>query len=616
MPPIVWTILLLFWLIIVALALGHRLLYLLGIDTLHGDEKVLFAFGLGWGALQFVPFTLFALGIGKPIGMRLAALLLTLLLSRDVATIMRAGRARLRRLAHIALWKRVFFTLYTLMLAGFLVRAACPILASDGLTYHLPAAIRYLHTGSFVYLPTLTYTNWPLCTEMFFALLLGLHQNAPPALAQFVPGLIICMATYLLARRMAGALAGVVSLCLLLFINDLWNQIAAAMVDLTLTVFTTLAIYALYCVSTDREAAARRDMTKLAALFAGLATTAKLTGLWTLLCALLIYVLILRREKRSDILRAATVFFLTGFALLLPWLIKTWLLTGNPFYPILHSVFGGIEWTPEGWGRFQLAHLIYNTPPGLPPTPEVLHTVHRNIIAAGALIGVTLLLLTRRSPQYAIWAFVSLFFVCICAGNYLNARFLMPIVPAFLACLCVRMPQAEKRPALAGSVCLVGALLCVWCSTKRLAGWVPTLEEAIPVALGRTTREAFLHKRIPEYAFIQQVNRLLEPDTRLLVSGSNLVGLFRPEALWSIYNLQDSIHYNSQERLQSDLQRLHIAYVALFPYPKDCERNHNCRLVRNAAQQPLETLVQQRGVLVLEQNDARLYRLHLDNNTD
>ncbi len=610
MPPIVLTILLLLWLLIVALALGRRLLRLLKIAACRGDEKVLIALGLGWGTLQFVPFTLFALGIGKPMAIRLTALLLTLLLSGDIAAVLRAGWAELPRLTHLTLWKRIFFAFYVLMLTGFLIRASCPILASDGLTYHLPAAMRYLHTGRFVYLPTLTYTTWPLCTEMFFALLLGLHPNAPTPLAQFVPGLIVCMATYLLARRMGGTLAGAVSLCLLTLINDVWNEIAAAMVDLTLTAFTTLALSSLYCVSTDRTDTARRDWAKLAALFAGLAATAKLTGCWTLLCATLVYALILRRERQDKIPRRTVGFFLTGFAVLSPWLLKTWLLTGNPLYPMLYSVFGGIEWTAEGWRQFQLAHFIYNTPPGLPPTPEVLDAVHRKIMAVGAVIGMTLLLLTRRSPRYAIWVFVSLFFVCICAANYLNARFLMPIVPAFLACLCVRMPQTEKRTVLAWSVCILGAVLCLSCSTKRLAGWVPTLQEAIPVALGSTPHDIFLQRHLPEYAFSQQVNRLLEPDTRLLINGSNLVGLFRPEALWSIYNLQDSLHYDSQERLETDLQRLHVTYLALLPYPDDCEHNHNCRLCRNVEQKPLEILARDHGVMILEQDGARLYRLN------
>ncbi|MDB5390624.1 MAG: hypothetical protein JWM11_6270 [Planctomycetaceae bacterium] len=39
-----------------------------------------------------------------------------------------------------------------------------------------------------------------------------------------------------------------------------------------------------------------------------------------------------------------------------PWLLKNWSETGNPVYPLLYSVFGGIDWSPELNAKWKHAH--------------------------------------------------------------------------------------------------------------------------------------------------------------------------------------------------------------------------------------------------------------------
>src|SRR5262249_51481288 len=152
--------------------------------------------------------------------------------------------------------------------------------------------------------------------------------------------------------------------------------------------------------------------TLLSALFAGLAATTKLTGLWVVVTLTVVYGLTCWRAGRPHPVRRAVGYGALAAGVVLPWYLKTWAVTGNPFYPMLFSVFGGREWTAEGWPRYERAHMILNTPPGMPPTPGVLLLTHLVIAALGLLICLLTLRATWRS-RFAIPAGVAaVFLVC------------------------------------------------------------------------------------------------------------------------------------------------------------------------------------------------------------
>jgi len=77
---------------LLAAALGRRILILLRASPNDRLEHGVVATGLGLGALQFVPFCLFAIGYGRPIGIRVTTGLLTLVLALDVYHVVRAAR--------------------------------------------------------------------------------------------------------------------------------------------------------------------------------------------------------------------------------------------------------------------------------------------------------------------------------------------------------------------------------------------------------------------------------------------------------------------------------------------------------------------------------------------
>ena len=83
MIPFIMGGMLLALLLLFAGALGRRILLLIRVRSSSRLERGILSIGLGLGALQFLPFALFAIGMGTPTGIRLASGILAAVLMRD-----------------------------------------------------------------------------------------------------------------------------------------------------------------------------------------------------------------------------------------------------------------------------------------------------------------------------------------------------------------------------------------------------------------------------------------------------------------------------------------------------------------------------------------------------
>src|SRR5258708_14158809 len=331
-----------------SVAIGRLILQMVGARSSEPAGDMLLSCGLGLGALQFVPFALFSIGAGRPAVFRITCAVLAPVLAPSFLRAARDLRVMLQS-ARSKPWPEGFFIwILGAVVAVTFLRAVCPPTDDDGLSYHLSAALRPLAAGRFIYLPTLTYTNWPTGVEMLFALIKGVYEGFPPGTIQFMFGALSIGATYLIAKRLGGPSAGVLAAALLLTYGVFWEEMAQCHVDLGTTLFASLAIYSLVCSAENANASRRRY--DLAALFSGLCVTTKLNGVW--IAAAIALVLFLNTERNAEqepsisdqaaeptpnpsnrfwiVLR----FLAIAAVVCLPWFIKTWILTGNPVYPL------------------------------------------------------------------------------------------------------------------------------------------------------------------------------------------------------------------------------------------------------------------------------------------
>lgn len=588
-------------LILLSAAFGRRLLGRAKAAYTDPWELGAIAIVLGLGAFQAVPFILFSLGAGHPVVFRVVVGALVLFLLPDVIAVMRTGARALGSVDQPRWWTVVPMAALAALAAAMLVRATCPVSDDDGLSYHLAAAVRYLQAGRYVFLPTLTYTHWPVGVEGTFAMLRGLIPWAPVAVVQWVFGGVAATSAILLARRAGGWRAAVGATCLLPAYAVFWEETAFAHVDLGLAVFATGAVLAL--VTGGDHPAGRR----VGAILAGLTVSEKLLGIWTPVTLAALLAIGARRSGWRAAAARSGGFLLIALVVAAPWFVRSWVLTGNPVYPMFYSIFGGREWTTAGWQRMRHYFLLMNTPPGCAPTIPVLIASRVALVGVMGLIALAVVRSTRHSASALQARYAAVVSVLIFLGSGYNLRFLIVAYPCAIAAVA---PLANRRCGnVLVALCALAPVLAFRAAVVKLE---PSFGVAWNAATGAITRSAYLTRVLPDYGVVSYVNTHLPRNSHLLVATwREDTALYQPMAFRANYWLQDSVHYDSRERLRADLARLGITYIVLEPMdPSWCTKSAVCTGRETHETQALERFTSEEAVPVFRDGTVTLWRLH------
>src|SRR5439155_23016618 len=131
MPPLILGVILFTGLSLLSAALGLRIFSLLKLRVDSRLERIVLGTALGLGLLQFVPFTLFALGIGKPAYFRLAVVCLSLILIPDLLRIARGFPRAFAETRRLPAWQQIMLGVFGFLFAAIFLRSLCPITDDD-----------------------------------------------------------------------------------------------------------------------------------------------------------------------------------------------------------------------------------------------------------------------------------------------------------------------------------------------------------------------------------------------------------------------------------------------------------------------------------------------------
>jgi hypothetical protein len=322
--------------LVMALGTGVGLHLLRGLD-LAPTERLVWAAATGLGGVSLAGLVLGAMGLLQP-------WLLWLLTAVGLTV-----TARLLWLALRAAWSdrswqpgdrfEKFLAAYCgLTLAVALIWALTPPVAWDGLVYHLTGPKLYLAAGRISPPLDLPYLGFPQLVEMLFAWGMGLAGERAAAATHWFYGLMAVFCLVTVGRRWLSGAVGWLAAAVLLSAFSIVLLAGWPYVDLALLLYATLAFCALirFC---EGGLQAWRWLI-LSGVLTGLALSTKYTAL-AVLPALAAVLFVSRIRHLPSAIRH--LLLLCGIALLVwsPWLVKNFLLTGNPTYPFF---FGGIHW--------------------------------------------------------------------------------------------------------------------------------------------------------------------------------------------------------------------------------------------------------------------------------
>ena len=395
------------------------------------------------------------------------------------------------------------------LLAAIVSAALYPPTDADSTMYHLPAASEFATSHALPALADLRYPVFPQLHELLAAaaLLVGddlLAQLLNVLWALLTAGVLWGWGAGAGDRRLGAASAA------------LWfGSPVVLFLARTTHVELAAAAFALAAVTSADRARDSGDVRwwTLAGAFAGWAAATKYTGLYFVAA---LGVLALVRGPAGARFRSVAAFAVGALAAALPWYARSWLLSGNPVWPFLGSVFGYSYWTagdvksavwtlrheggPQTW-RALLA-LPWKVLRQLPSGPGRIAPVLCGLLPLGMIGAIRH---RRWRPIIALVVGYGVFWF----WTTQQLRFLVPVLPA-AALLTVagvldtfdRLVPDNARAMVAGLV----VALAVAAVAPRLVDEARVLKRAGPPPYDAASREAYLERTLPSYFVYRSLN--------------------------------------------------------------------------------------------------------------
>ncbi|HLE14920.1 MAG TPA: hypothetical protein VI776_09235, partial [Anaerolineales bacterium] len=358
---------------------------------------------------------------------------------------------------------------------------------------------------------------------------------------------------------------------------------------LALALFLGLAVYALLAYLEERS----WQWLVLAAAQFGLALAIKHLALLIWASAMAALALYLWREGRTW--RAAwPAVALAGLSLLipLPWYLRSYLASGNPFFPDLYAVFGAFppeRWTPAVERQLAAFKDHFGTPRTLwnsllLPWNMTVHAAQfGGTLGPLYLVLLPLLVLGRRTQPVTWMSGLVLAYILLWASplSSFQMRFLVPIVP-LLAVLGAEgfhrgldrlsTTQRTNRLVSAGLACLLLLNLPPFTSLHEgdrvvWDGWLTHVVHTVPVGvvIGQVSRQSFLEQKVPSYRVWRYINAELPAEARVLTfSGGDQFYSQRQRISGDAQLAQDATwgaQTGEEDQALEELDRLNVSHL-------------------------------------------------------
>jgi hypothetical protein len=414
------------------------------------------------------------------------------------------------------IWAAIFVIFIVEIVLGLL-----PPISRDELTHHLAIPKLYAKAGRIIEVPIAPYSYYPMLIDMLYTPWVYWGFDFVPkwihALFGFLTGLLLY--AYLGGRM--NAVYGLLGFFFFVSTPLIARLSHWGYIDLGITFYTTASLLCLLRWREERQALCWLGM---AALSLGFALATKPNGLVAGLLISLLFLMVIVKPPRKNLIEMGYELVLFGGLVLLPflpWILKNWFQTGNPFYPLLGNLFPsstgpaaeGVSFA--GLGIFEKRALLYGENfwqiLGLPLRVFFSGQDDNPQFFDGVLTPILIILLPWAfkgkwlEDKKLLASFALLFLLYAIFLVDLRIRYILSIVPP-LVILAVygifNIYLRIKRP-----IYLIAGLF-FFAAWHGLYLW-EYFSAAAPLSYlnGNESRNSYLTRMLPEYTSFQYVNR-------------------------------------------------------------------------------------------------------------
>lgn len=457
------------------------------------------------------------------------------------------------------------FLQFSILLLIFLTTllGSVPPVDRDALTHHLFVPKLWLEHGGIHEIPEIPFSYYPMNLDLLYTVPLALGNDIVPKYIHYLFALLTALLLHRHIARRLGRVYGLLGAVFFLSVPVILKLSITVYVDLGLVFFTTAAL--LLLLRWAEEGFPWRWLV-LAGLCCGLAAGTKYNGLIAVVALTLLVPVLYQhgageaRQSNGRALLCGLVFALATLTAFSPWLVRNYLWTGNPIYPLHDRLFqqlaspGASREIAAGNDRdqhqqaeapranvFVARKILYNESwwqALLLPVRFFFEGRDDDPRYFDGKLNPFLLVLPvlaflfrpdetqRRREQVFLLAFTLLAFFFTFFQESLRIRYVVVIVPplvilamdglrGLLGAVTARAGTGRSRTVavVIVAVCVSGLMLAY---NGRYLGEQFAVVNPLPYLRGEVSRDDYITAFRPEYPAIRFANATLPPDARVL----------------------------------------------------------------------------------------------------
>jgi len=445
-----------------------------------------------------------------------------------------------------------------------IILSSVPPVDRDALTHHLFVPKLWLQHGGIYEIPEIPFSYYPMNLDLLYTIPLYFGNDIVPKYIHYLFALLTAWLIQRYLNKRLGNVYGLLGAIFFLSIPIIVKLSITVYVDLGLVFFTTASLLLLLHWA---EKGFQLRYLLPAGLCCGLAAGTKYNGLISIFVLTLFVPIIYQRSAGKDqqsngkALLFGLVFAVATFVAFSPWLIRNYVWTGNPIYPLHNSLFQKNQQptlaadqstaveapkalqkiTGKGSDAFASRKILYHETwwqalllpvrfffEGQDDNPQFFDGK-----LTPFLFFLPLLTFFFRSPSIQenrerklLLSFAILYFFLTFFQEAMRLRYIAPIIPP-LAILSMyglhglntylrgrtKGKESPKAVALLVTICVSGFML--WYNALYIRSQF-TLVNPIPFIQGNVIRDEYITTYRQEFPAIQYANAHLPSETRVL----------------------------------------------------------------------------------------------------
>ncbi len=464
----------------------------------------------------------------------------------------------------------LIFTLAVLVILLFILGYVPPV-SKDALTHHLAVPKLYLKHGGIYEIPSIKFSYYPMNLDLLYIIPLYFGNDIVPKYIHFVFAVLTALLLFNYLRFRLGRSYALFSSLLFLSIPIIVKLSITVYVDLGLIFFSTAAFIYLF---KWIEKSFRLKYLIISALFCGLAMGTKYNGFITLLLlTAFIPIMYLRSSKISyqqtvrsknilknrahNIIRQVKplgysgIFLGVALIVFSPWMIKNYVWTKNPVYPLYNNFFKSIRADRQDdtkihhknkkapFDHFSVRKIIYKETVwqtvfipiriffwGKDDDPAFFDgklNPFLCLLPIFAFAGRKRDSRMVRHEKIALLAFSIIYLLIVYFQIDMRIRWISPIIPPLVILSVYGLKEivtwaTDKmypKKALFGTIFIfLIAVIILYPNGKYILGQFRYVDP-VPYIRGRISRDDYISKFRPEYSVIQYANRHVPADKKI-----------------------------------------------------------------------------------------------------